>query len=93
MISSTPLWCNDCTKGLCEESKISQENEKSPHDKWWLKQYCTLDPETVDQFLLYFPYVLLIVAVTLFAIERVFTRFFKANLDNELARFYRYEHK
>ena len=98
MISTTPLWCTECTKGLCEDdSKISQYPNgtliKGPHDKWWLKQYCTLDPKTVDQFLLYFPYVLLIVAVTLFAIERVFTRFFKANLDNELARFYRYEHK
>ena len=89
MISSTPLWCTDCTKGLCEdESKISQHPNdtliKGPHNAWWLKQYCTLDPKTVDQFLLYFPYVLLIVAVTLFAIERAFTRFFKANLDNKL---------
>ena len=86
MISSTPLWCTDCTKGLCEdESKISQE--KGPHNAWWLKQYCTLDPQTVDQFLLYFPYVLLIVALTLFGIERVFNTFFKANLDNKLLRF------
>ena len=86
MISSTPLWCTDCTKGLCEdESKIAQE--KGPHNAWWLKQYCTLDPKTVDQFLLYFPYVLLIVALTLFVIERVFNSFFKANLDNELIKF------
>ena len=92
MISSTPLWCTDCTKGLCEdESKISQHPNgtliKGPHNAWWLKQYCTLDPKTVDQFLLYFPYVLLIVALTLFVIERVFNSFFKANLDNELFRF------
>ena len=89
MISSTPLWCTACTKGLCEdESKIRQENQKDPgHSAWWLKQYCTLDPKTVDQFLLYFPYVLLIVALTLFVIERAFNSFFKANLDNELLRF------
>ena len=87
MISSTPLYCTICTKGLCEdESKTSQEKDPG-HHAWWLKQYCTLDPKTVDQFLLYFPYVLLIVAVVLFAIERAFTRFFKANLDNELPRF------
>ena len=93
MISSTPLYCTICTKGLCEdESKTSQEKDPG-HHPWWLKQYCTLDPKTVDQFLLYFPYVLLIVALTLFVIERAFNSFFKANLDNELARFYRYEHK
>jgi len=83
MISSTPLWCTICTKGLCEdESKISQE--KGPgHNAWWLKQYCTLDPKTVDQFLLYFPYVLLIVALTLFVIERAFNSFFKATKELE----------
>merc|ERR1719464_239998 len=90
MISTTPLWCNECTKGLCEDEKISQHPNgtliKGPHDKWWLKQYCTLDPETVNQFLLYFPYVLLLVAVTLFAIERAFTRFFKAT--KQLEAFY-----
>merc|ERR1711971_231953 len=90
MISTTPLWCNECTKGLCEDEKISLDPNgtliKGPHDKWWLKQYCTLDPETVNQFLLYFPYVLLLVAVTLFAIERAFTRFFKAT--KQLEAFY-----
>merc|ERR1719464_732126 len=91
MISTTPLWCTDCTKGLCEdESKISQHPNGTlitgPHNIWWLKQYCTLDPETVNQFLLYFPYVLLIVALTLFAIERAFTRFFKAT--KQLEAFY-----
>ena len=87
MISSTPLWCTICTKGLCEdESKISQEKDPG-HSAWWLKQYCTLDPKTVDQFLLYFPNVLLIVALTLFVIERAFNSFFKANLDNKLIKF------
>merc|ERR1719464_2692791 len=91
MISTTPLWCTDCTKGLCEdEKKISQHPNGTlitgPHNIWWLKQYCTLDPKTVDQFLLYFPYVLLIVALTLFGIERAFTRFFKAT--KQLEAFY-----
>merc|ERR1719464_2615204 len=90
MISTTPLWCNECTKGLCEDEKISQHPNgtliKSPHNIWWLKQYCTLDPKTVNQFLLYFPYVLLIVALTLFGIERVFNTFFKAT--KELEAFY-----
>merc|ERR1719464_1825849 len=92
MISTTPLWCTDCTKGLCEdEKKISQHPNGTlitgPHNIWWLKQYCTLDPKTVNQFLLYFPYVLLIVAITLFAIERAFTRFFKAT--KQLEAFYK----
>ena len=89
MISSTPLWCTICTKGLCEdESKICQENQTDPkHNERWLKQYCTLDRKTVDQFLLYFPYVLLIVALTLFCIERAFNSLFKANSDKELVKF------
>ena len=87
MISSTPLYCTICTKGLCEdESKTSQETDPG-HHAWWLKQYCTLDPKTVDQFLLYFPYVLLIVALTLFGIERAFNSFFKANSDNKVFKF------
>merc|ERR1711971_304733 len=91
MISTTPLWCNECTKGLCEDEKISQHPNGTlitgPHNIWWLKQYCTLDPKTVNQFLLYFPYVLLIAAITLFAIERAFTRFFKAT--KQLEAFYK----
>jgi len=87
MISTTPLWCNECTKGLCEDEKISQHPNGTlitgPHNIWWLKQYCTLDPKTVDQFLLYFPYVLLIVALTLFVIERAFNTFFKATKELE----------
>ena len=87
MISSTPLYCTICTKGLCEDgSKTSQEKDPG-HHPWWLKQYCTLDPKTVDQFLLYFPYVLLIVALTLFGIERAFNSFFKANLDKKFLKF------
>ena len=82
MISSTPLWCTICTQGLCEgKSNFSEENDPG-HDAKWLKQYCTLDPKTVDLFLFYFPYVLLIVPLTLFCIKRAFISFFKANSDN-----------
>ena len=85
MISSTPLWCTICTQGLCEgksnfSRNFSQENYPG-HDEKWLKQYCILDPKTVELFLFYFPYVLL------FCIKSAFSSFFKANSDDELVEF------
>ena len=39
---------------------------------WWVKKYCTMT--AVDQFILYFPYILLIIALVIVLIERVFVR-------------------
>ena len=86
MINSTPLWCTPCKGTLCGNETLNQNKDDPGHSPLWVKQYCTLDPETVDQFLLYFPYLLLIVAVVLYFIERVFNSAFKVN--KELEAFY-----
>ena len=86
MINSTPLWCTPCKGTLCGNETLNQNKDDPGHSPLWVKQYCTLDPETVDQFLLYFPYLLLILAVVLYFIERAFNSAFKAN--KELEAFY-----
>ena len=52
----------------------------------WALRKCTYDPEVVDQFLLYFPYVILFVAVLLFIVEKFFIKMFK--VQDEAENFY-----
>ena len=53
---------------------------------WWVNQQCNLDPDAVPQVLLYFPIVILIVAVSLFLIEKFFDVAFK--VGDEAKHFY-----
>ena len=53
---------------------------------WWVNQQCNLDPETVPQVLLYFPIVILIVAVSLFLVEKFFDVAFQ--VGDEAKNFY-----
>ena len=84
IINSTPLQCTICTKDICDPSKVANSDPDGNVNIYWLKNYCTFDPEAVDQFLLYFPYVLLIVAILLFLIERAFNTMFNANKELEI---------
>ena len=89
MINGTPLYCTICKDNICgdlgKDAPIDDQNKTIDpgHHPWWVKQHCTLDPKAVNQFLLYFPYVLLIVAILLYLIETAFTSFFKANKELE----------
>ena len=47
---------------------------------------CTYDPKVVDQFLLYFPYEILFVAVLLFVVEKFFSKMFE--VQDEAENFY-----
>ena len=47
---------------------------------------CTYDPEVVDQFLLYFPYETLLVAVLFFVVEKFFSKMFE--VQDEAKNFY-----
>ncbi len=53
-------------------------SEPPPFNAWWVKKYCTMT--AVDGFVLYFPYILLIMAVVIVLIERGFISMFKAGL-------------
>ena len=50
-----------------------------------MKKFCTYYG-SVDDFLLYYPYFLLFIALILFALERIFLKAFKAG--NKLEKFY-----
>ena len=53
---------------------------------WWVNKKCNLEPEAVPQFLLYFPQVILIVATSLFLVEKFFDVAFK--VGDEAKHFY-----
>ena len=49
---------------------------------WWVRKACLFNG-SVSPFLLYLPYIVLIMALVLYAIERVFSKAFKAGLKLE----------
>ena len=56
----------------CENPKLYRVQRK-----------CGYDPEVVDQFLLYFPYETLLVAVLLLFVEKFFSKMFKVQDEAE----------
>ena len=89
IISGTPLDCTFCSNvgvlcGLHE--KFNSTLTDPGYNAWWVKKFCTF--EVVDEFLLYFPHVLLFMALILMLIERVFDKIFKSGL--ELQTFYHF---
>uniref|UniRef100_A0A0K2U8T8 Uncharacterized protein n=1 Tax=Lepeophtheirus salmonis TaxID=72036 RepID=A0A0K2U8T8_LEPSM len=86
IINGTPLDCNFCTEDGCkdyfERTNTSHRDAEPPdYNFWWVKKYCTMT--AVDGFILYFPYILLIMALMIVLIERVFIRIFQAGLKLE----------
>ena len=76
IINGTPLDCTYCQPGICPEDKTNLTNLDPPFNAWWVKKYCTY--EALDEFILYFPYCLLIMALIMLFIERFFVTIFKA---------------
>ena len=52
---------------------------------WWVKKYCTFT--AVDEFVLYFPYILLVMPLVIFLIEEGFKSMFKSS--SKLEAFYK----
>ena len=59
-------------------------NNDVDYSGWWVKKYCT--ETAVDGFIKFFPYILFVVAMVIVAIEKVFTKTFKAG--KKLTAFY-----
>ncbi|XP_059093756.1 uncharacterized protein LOC131888834 isoform X2 [Tigriopus californicus] len=81
IINGTPLDCNFCQRDHCAgklDTNRTEPHEDPGFNAWWVKKYCTFT--SVDEFILYFPYILLIMALVIVLIERVFVRMFKAGL-------------
>jgi len=88
IITGTPLDCNFCQEDHCQSKhgKVFYNNLTNPNfNAWWVKKFCTMNG-AVDPFMLYFPYFLLIIALSLFFIERVFSKIFESG--NKLEKFY-----
>ena len=79
IVTGTPLDCNFCPYESSTNSSIREgcfNEEPDPgFNAWWAKKYCTYNG-SVHNFLLFFPYIILLIALTLFALERVFQRGF-----------------
>ena len=88
IISGTPLHCTFCNnETLCgQHDQFNSTSSDPDYNMWWVKEFCTF--EAVDEFLLYFPHVLLCMALILMLIERVFDEIFKSGL--ELQTFYHF---
>uniref|UniRef100_A0A0K2TQZ0 Uncharacterized protein n=1 Tax=Lepeophtheirus salmonis TaxID=72036 RepID=A0A0K2TQZ0_LEPSM len=83
IINGTPLDCNFCAEEDCRiyfnRTNTSHRDPENPgYNSLWVKKYCTMT--AVDGFILYFPYLLLIMALVIVLIERVFLRIFRAGL-------------
>jgi len=90
IITGTPLDCNYCQEDFCQnvhepfnQTNVGKEDPK--FNAWWIKKFCTLNG-AVPAFMLYFPYFLLMVALVLVFIERVFQKAF--NAGSKLDKFY-----
>ena len=75
----TPVDCTLCTSkdGNCDFGNMDEmsdmKTDKPSFNAWWVKKYCTMT--TVDEFTLYFPYVLLIMPIIMVAMEKGFTKY------------------
>ena len=82
MFSSTPLDCTICNtaEGNCGFMKnktdfmpIHNKSFNPNYNTAWVKKYCTMT--AVDEFTLYFPYVLITIALTMVLIEKGFVKY------------------
>ena len=85
IITGTPLDCNFCQRDYCGPNITNGVKEDPKFNLWWVKKFCTYNG-SVEDFLLYYPYFLLFIALILFALERIFLKAFKAG--NKLEKFY-----
>ena len=87
IVTGTPLDCNFCQADHCSSHGKELFNEKADpkFDAKWVKKFCTMNG-SVQPFMLYFPYFLLLIAMALFMIEKVFLKAFEAG--SKLEKFY-----
>ena len=81
IINGTPLDCAPCQNSTCTfmrddedfiKGSLDQTLPNDPQPLWWVKKYCTAT--SVDSFILYFPFILLLMALVMVLIERGFIR-------------------
>ena len=86
IISNQSVDCNICREQTCkfvDKSLLKPEFKpyngdvpNGPYNGWWVKKYCTFNSkEGIDEFILYFPYILLIIPLGMILIEHCFVRY------------------
>ena len=80
IVTGTPLDCNFCPpKSSSNNHCVNDDNVTNPKfNAWWTKKFCTYNG-TVHPFLLHFPYFILLIALTLYTLEKLFQRGFKSS--------------
>ena len=82
LISNPSLECTLCRESNCAFVNRSALNpplntlqDDPNHNIWWVKKYCTHHAGTgVEDFILYFPYAMIIIPLTLVLIEHSFVK-------------------
>jgi len=87
IITATPLNCNFCQDSHCstQQEHFVNIKEDPKFNTKWVKKFCTMNG-SVETFMLYFPYFLLLIAMALVMIERIFLKAF--NAGPKLEKFY-----
>jgi len=87
MVMKTPLECTFCKDDLCQDINITNNHANDPeYFEDWIKEFCTFNG-SVDPFILYFPYIFLLVALVMVLMEKVFIAVFRSH--HKLDRFYK----
>lgn len=82
IVSNAPLDCTICKENNCKFedqphnfTPYNGTDSSGPYNGWWVKKYCTFHGETgVEEFILYFPYVILIIPLVMIVTEHCFIR-------------------
>ena len=87
MVMETPLECTYCKGDLCSDLNVSNNGESDPeHFEDWVKEFCTFNG-SIDPFILYFPHILLVIALVMVLMEKIFIAVFRSH--HKLDRFYK----
>ena len=80
MFSNSPLWCQLCSEDtkncdFMEDREDFNRAEKDPgYYGGFVRKYCTM--HEVDQFIVYFPYLMIIIPMMMIASEQGFNAYF-----------------
>jgi len=87
MVMDSPLECTFCKDDLCNDLNITNKGEDDPeYFEDWVKEFCTFIG-SVNPFILYFPYILLLIALVMVLMEKIFIAVFRSH--HKLDRFYK----
>ena len=92
MLTGTSLDCNYCQRDFCKDYKGEIQHNNNPDDPKfnlkWVKQFCTYHSGDVDDLVLYYPYALLSMGLTLLILQRILSRgMTSGNKMNQLYKF------